>query len=163
MSPFGGFGLRRLLDANQRFTAAGLPVYLRTKNFQENATLSDVEEVGLTFTPTVTGALTGTTDTQILPTPEITIVSMHNLGMAVAAGVALRAGARTITISHTWVLARQKALGYTTPQQVFTDNSVVGIVSDNLLMNPLDITHEDAFGEIISWRLVCNTSELSTS
>lgn len=165
MSPFGAFGLRRLLDANQRFTAAGLPVYLRVKNFQENVTMVDAEEVGLSFTPTVTGAITtGTTDILIDPPPEITIVSMHNLGMAAAAGVALKAGARTITISHTWVAARQAQMGYNTPQQVFNDKSVTGIVTDNLLLEPVDITHpDDAFDEIISWRLLCNCSELSSS
>lgn len=163
MSPLGAFGLRRLLDANQRFTQAGLPVFLRVKNYQEDAALSDIEEVGLTFTPTASGAQTGTTDIQIRPQPEITLVSMHNLAMAVSAGVALRAGARTVIISHTWVLSRQRQLGYQTPKQVFTDKSVVGFVSDNLLLEAVDITHAEDFGEIISWRVLCNTSELSAA
>lgn len=156
--PYGAFGLRRLLDSLQNFGAAGLPVYLRTKNFIDNPLIT---ETGQVFIPTASGALTGTTDTQVYPLPAIAVVSMRTLEAALASGVSLRAGARRITISHTWVAAQQALKNFATPQQVFTDASVVGLVTDNLLLTIEDITHKDAFGQIIEWNLICNTSELS--
>lgn len=160
--PFGAYGLRRLQDAQQNFAAAGLPVYLRIKNFEDNPV---VEELGFTFVPTVTGDIvnTGTQDLLISPPPVIKMISMHSLAMAQNAGVQLRAGARKVTISHSWVLARQTTLDYRTPQEVFNKSNIVGLVSDNLLFEVVDMVHQDAFGEIINWILTCNTSELSRS
>ena len=159
--PFGAFGIRRLLDASQRFAQAGLPVYLRIKNFADNPVVSDL---GFQFVPSITGAQVGTQDLQIKPQPEITLINFHSLAMEVQAGVQLRGGARSVLISHTWVLARQRLLNYTTPQQVFTDPSVVGLITDNKLLEITEYIHpDDAFGEIISWRLLCNTTELSSS
>lgn len=156
--PFGSFGIRRLLDAHQNFLQAGLPVYLRLKDFTDNPA---IDEAGFTFVPSVTGAFVGTQDILIQPQPEIKLVSMHTLAMAQSAGVELRDGARKVTISHSWVLARQRQMGYSTPQQVFNDSSVVGIVSDNLLMEVVNMIHNDIYGNIVSWLLTCNTSELS--
>ena len=152
------FGLLRLLDANQSFAAAGLPAYLRTKNFTDNSLVTDL---GFQFVPSTSGALVGTSDTLIIPPPTIKLVSMHSLAMAQAAGVELRAGARKVTISHSWVAAQQATLGYSTPQQVFNAGNVVGIVSDNLLMEIVNLTHSDAGGQILAWHLLCNTSEIS--
>jgi hypothetical protein len=160
--PFGAYGIRRLLDAGQRFSRNGLPVYLRVQNYISNPA---VEELGFVFTPSVTGNIVneGTSDLAINPPPTIKLMSMHSVAMAQTAGVALRAGARNVTISHTWVKARQIELGYSDPRQVFNDASVVGIVTDNLLLEIVSYIHNDSFGQIIEWIVMCNASELSAS
>ena len=156
--PYGAFGLRRTLDASQRFFRAGLPVYLRMKNFNDNPIWADL---GLTFTPTTPNTPIGTQDFSINPPPDINILGMHSLAMAQASGFQLRAGARKVNISHTWVLMMQNMLQYSIPQQVFNDPHVVGIVTDNLLLEVVTMSHEDAFGEVIQWNLLCNASEYS--
>ena len=158
--PFGAYGIRRLLDANQRFCRGGLSVYLRTKTFTDNPVIT---ATGLTFVPTTPNTPVGTRDTLITPPPEIKLINMHSLAMAIASGVQLRQGARKVTVSHTWVRAIQIQQNYSDPKQVFNDPSVVGFVSDGLLMEVVDIIHKDAFGEIIEWVITCNTSELSAA
>lgn len=156
--PYGAFGLRRLLDSLQTFGSAGLPVYLRTKNFTGNPL---IEETGMVFVPTASGALTGTSDSQIYPPPDVKVLSFKSVADAISSGVALRSGALRIKISHTWVASQQNQKGYATPLQVFTDASVIGIVTDASLLTIENITHADAFGQIIEWNLDCNSLELS--
>lgn len=158
--PISAFGIRRLIDANQRYMRTGLPMYIRTKNFTDSPATA---ELGFVFVPTASGAQVGTTDVLISPPPTISLVSMHSLAMAQQAGVELRAGARKVVISHTWVEQQQKLLGYATPQLVFNSPNVVGLVTDNLLLEIVQLIHKDVFGQYLEWILTCNTSEVSGS
>ena len=156
--PNGAFGIRRLLDSQQRFAMPGLPMYLRQKNFTDNPAIT---ELGFEFTPTTPTVHKGVRDTQIRPQPTIKLMSMHSIAMAQAAGVQLLIGARKVTISHTWVLQQQRINGYANASSVFNDASVVGIVTDNLLLQVASATHDDAFGEPIEWYVLCNCADIS--
>jgi hypothetical protein len=170
---FGNFGIRRLLDQNQRFLRKGLPTYLRVKNFVDNPAFADM---GFQYVPSVTGAVVpvGTTDIPIQPPPSVTSVSMHTIMMAMLSGGQLRAGARWVFISHTWVKAQMSAQWYldmcaaanldpTEPRNVFSGPQVAGIVTAKLLLEIVDLTADYAYGETMSWSLSCNASELSNS
>jgi len=79
-------------------------------------------------------------------------------------GANLRAGARIVSLSHTFVLAQMKQqwflnmcaannLNNQDPTLVFRGPLVLGIVTDNLLLSIGDMTHEDAYGEPMIWFL----------
>ena len=170
---FGNLGIRRLMDQNMRFMRGGLQAWLRVKNFEDNPAFADM---GFQYVPPATGVQVpvGTTDILIDPPPSVRLVSMHTVAMAQQAGSSLRAGARNVTVSHTWVLAQMAAqwflamcsannLNANDPTLVFRGPIVLGIVSDNLLLELVDITHEDAFGQPMTWFIVCNAHELSQS
>jgi len=158
-----GMGMRRLVDANQRFFRGGLPVFYVVKNFDEAG--EDFAEMGFEFIPSVTGALVsgglvGTTQTVIAPPPSVILMTNKQISDAVAAGSALRMGARSITVSHTWVKAIQAAKSYNNPRQVFNDPSVVGFYHDNLLFSVVSFTHRDVYGDLIDWQCLCNANEI---
>lgn len=155
--PFAA-GIQRLIDCSQRYyQASSSPVFLRVKNFVDNPT---VEDLGFTYTPSGNNGV-GTTDYLIDPTPSVILMTMHNLAMAQMANVAVREGARIITISNTWVAARQALMGYDQPERVFNDKSVVGIVCGNFLFQIVSFIHQDAFGGILTWKVTVNTTEIS--
>ena len=172
---FGNYGIRRLLDQGQRYLRAGLPAYLRVKNYLDDPSYS---ALGLTFTPpSPSGMLlpTGTTDIAIDPPPSIGVKSMTSIAFAQQAGVELRAGARNCIVSHSWVRAQMVAPWFlqavqwypqydvNDPESVWRVGVVVGIVTDKLLLEIMDISHEDAYGEPMEWHLICNASQLSGS
>jgi hypothetical protein len=172
---FGNYGIRRLVDQNQRFFRSGLQTWLRIKNFPDNPAFADM---GFQYVPAATGdqVPTGTTDILIDPPPSVLPISMHTIAMAVAAGSELRAGARNVTLSHTWVVDQMNAawfqnmvanntppLNALDPTLVFRGPLIVGIVTDNLLLEIVDYTHKDAFALPMTWFLQCNASELSQS
>jgi hypothetical protein len=170
---FGNFGLRRLMDQNMRFMRGGLTAWLRIKNFQDSEAFADM---GFQYVPSITGAAvpTGTSDILIDPPPSVRLISMHTIAMAQAAGASLLAGARIVTISHTWVEAQmlqdwfttmcsENSLDPTIPEYVFRGPSVLGIVTDRLLLQQVDVTHEEIYGVPHTWFVKCNASELSTS
>lgn len=155
--PFSA-GIQRLIDCSQRYyQASSSPIFLRVKNFVDSST---VEDLGFTFTPSG-AALVGTTDFLIDPTPGIQLMTMHNLAMAQMANVAVREGARILTISHSWVGARQATMGYDVPERVFNDKSVVGIVTGNYLFEIVSFVHQDAYGGILTWKVTVNTTDIS--
>jgi len=148
------FGLTFLLDSQARIYRSGLPVYYRTKNFNQANTLAG--EMGFK----VADVNASTNDSMVCPQPAIAIMSSRMLQEAIANGVALRAGARVLTISQTWVAQIQVANNFANPRQVFNDNSVVGFVSDGLLFQPVTLDHVDLYGAIISWNVNCNANEI---
>src|ERR1700751_5489255 len=98
--PFNS-GIQFLYDQHQRFTRAGLVVYLRVKNFQE---MGDNLEVGVPVdgdTPTA-----GYTDYRVDPPPSVVDISIHNLGVAATAGVQLNFGSKIFNVSDTFVQAQ---------------------------------------------------------
>jgi hypothetical protein len=149
--PFA-YGIRMLLDSNQNFLRGGLPCYLRTKNEVEDGK----PYVDLGFQVSASGSNTGFTDTQIMPQPEVTEVSLHNIGLNQAR---LQFGARNFKVSHTFVLNQMGLYGYTDPLQVWRNAIVIGLFYDNRLFSIESITHEDAGGDIIFWKLVANSTE----
>ena len=153
--PFAA-GVRFLLDAHQQFFQAGLPVYLRVKNAQDNS--SAYEALGFLWQPPSSGALaTGVTDLKIQPQPEVNDVSLANIGLNQAR---LDFGATIFRVSHSFVLQMMSVnKQFTNPRQVWRDSSVIGIYYDNRLFSIESITHQDAGGEIIEWELVCNGGE----
>lgn len=148
--PFGA-GVRFLLDANQRLTRAGLAVYLRIKNVDDSN--SNFTKFGFQLPQTASG---GFTDIKISPPPEVNEVSLHNIGLNQAR---LHFGARTFRVSHTFVLQQMRANQYTDPLQVWRNELVIGLFYDGRLFSIEDVTHEDAAGEIILWKLICNATD----
>jgi len=146
------YGVRMLLDANQQFMGGGLPVYLRTKNEVDDA--QSYTDLG--FQATDEGPTSGFTDTQIFPQPEVDEVSLHNIGLNQAR---LQFGARIFAISHTFVLNQMAENGYDDAMQVWRDPSVIGLFYDGRLFSIESITHEDAGGDIIWWKLICNSTD----
>jgi hypothetical protein len=156
-----GLALTNLLDTTNNFFDPGLPVYYRTKNFVETTVGQAVSEMGFTIVPPLTGAnIPGTTDVQIYPQPGIKMLTTKQLADAKTAGVNIRAGARTFSFSHSWVLAMQIAKGFANPRQVFNDPSVVGFFHDGLLFELVSFVHNDMYGTAINWDVICNGNEI---
>lgn len=155
-----------MFDNTQRFVRSGLKVYLRVKNFPETG---DNLEVGVPFT--VTGSLAaGYTDYLIKPPPNVQDVSMHNIGIMAGR---LNFGSRIFTISHTFVKEQLDLINedieeeITDPLAVFRDRNglgnCLGILYDQRLFSIESITHRDVSGQTISWKLICNSLETTTS
>ena len=149
-----GYGLQRLIDANQRFTRSGHPVYLRLRNFPDPQ-VNDWTALGFSISPS--GNLVGTTDVLISPPPGVRAVSVHNIGMS---NGKLRFGARTFNISATFVQASMAARGLTTEDACWNGPDVIGLVTDNLLFSIEDINQQVVAGATISYRLTCNSNEV---
>jgi hypothetical protein len=159
----GGYGLARIIDSMTRFSQPGSgPSFLRVKNFNDSPSPQSpvYAQLGFTFTPTATGALTGFTDYQIDPPPVMRLISMHNLAMAVAAGTNLREGARDILISNTFVMANMAIRGLTDPKQVFEDESTLGIVANGIIVSIESIMPDYAYGSAITWTIRGNANEI---
>jgi hypothetical protein len=148
-----GAGIRFLLDQHQRWTRAGLPVYLRVKNFDDSG--DEYVKLGFQIAPTG-GQITGFDDILIQPPPEVREVSMHNIGLNQSR---LRFGAKYFIISHSFVLKRMQDTEYMDASQVWSDPSLVGLLYDNRLFEIVSINHDETAGETISWTLVCNGSD----
>lgn len=150
-------GLRFIVDDQQRFLRAGLEVFLRVQNFPNKG---DSQEMGLSFPDTQN---VGYTDILIDPPPQVTDVSMHNIGMS---GGKLNIGARNFQVSHTFVL-NQRDKNPNIPDDVSVwfnrDGStpVIGIVYENRMHNIVYYTHKEIAGETVSWRLTCNRVDVA--
>jgi hypothetical protein len=162
MGCLAAFALTSLSDSNASFFNPGLPVFYRTKNFDEATVGEGVSEMGFTVSPVLTGAqfTPGTTDVQICPPPGIRMLTTKQLADATVAGTNLRAGARIFSISHTWVASIQAAMSYANPRQVFNDPSVVGLFHDGLLFELVSFVHNDMYGNIINWDVTVNGNEI---
>ena len=149
-----GLGVRRLLDAQQKFTRAGLPTYLRLKNFSpiQGQTWA---QMGFRITPSI-GA-TGTVDIVIDPQPSVVNMSLHNIGQSMGK---LRLGAKRFLISSTFSDKIAKQYSLSNERQVWEGANVVGLVYDGLLHSIEDIQPEQAAGKTISWILICNANEV---
>jgi len=154
-------GLRILVDNQQRFLRAGLEVFLRLQNFQSQG---DFQEEGVPYVPTGTAAInTGYTDILIDPPPQVTDVSMHNIGMS---GGKLLIGARAFVVSHTFVLnMREQYPDIPDDIAVWFDwdkqTPVVGIVYENRMHEIVFYTHREVAGETVSWKLTCNRVDVA--
>lgn len=159
-------GMQSLLDGQQEYLRSGLTTFLRVQNFPPQG---DFQEFGVSFAPT--GAdlgESGFTDLEIIPSPEVRDVSLHNI--AESAGT-LKFGARTFIVSNTFV---EKVLEQypkiKDPEDVwrnwdatYVDNnptnqsaSVVGIIYQNRLHSIEDIHTVQIGGQTIRWKLTCN-------
>lgn len=156
----GGFGLTSLLDSNSNFFDSGLPVYYRTQNFDSAAVGEGVSEMGFAVTPASGSFTPGTTDVKICPQPAVKLLTLKMISDAIAGGSALRQGARTFSISHSWVQSIQTKMGFDNPRQVFNDKSVVGFYHDNLLFQIVSFVHNDVYGTVINWDILCNANEV---
>jgi hypothetical protein len=105
-------------------------------------------------TPTAT---VGYTDIPIYPPPTSSMVSMHNIGMSEGK---LRFGARNIRISQAFVTAQVQAQNLSNQNQVWIGPQVVGLVSENLLMDIVYYNHYEIAGVTVYWDLVCNCNEI---
>lgn len=163
-----GNGIQFLFDAQQRYTRAGLPVYLRVKNFQDAGAFI---EVGVPFTPTGSESFyTGYTDILITPPPAVQDVSLHNIGLNSAA---LRFGARIFIISASFVTAQLAELNngpnvstpITDPYAVFRGRDgyeALGLYYNDRVFSIESITHKEVAGVTINYKLLCNALELQS-
>ena len=159
--PYGSFGIRRIIDQQLRFRGPGSAAWLRVKNFTDP---SNVTDHGFIYTPPASGnQQAGYTDYPIQPPPVVQQVSMHNLGMAAAAGVNLREGARNIMITQTWVEAQKQIRNLKSDRQVFEAPEVIGIVTADLLVSIEYAYPDHAYGHLVNWYLLGNASELKES
>lgn len=155
MGGASAWGIRSLADTWFRYWQPGLPVYLR---FQEQVnSANDYSALG--FMPAVTGAPAGVTDILIDPPPDVKDISLHNIGIM---GGRLNFGARTFIVSHTFVLAMMAKFQFTDPYQVWRDESVVGLYYNNRLFSIESLTHEEVGGETTLWKIIGNSTELSS-
>lgn len=163
--PFAN-GLQYVMDTQQNFVRAGLPVYLRVSNFTEEEQ-GAAAEVGVPFAPT--GTLdTGFTDILVSPAPWVKDVSLHNIGLF---GGRLNFGSTIFTVSNTFVAAQMQLDGFiennvTDPYQVWRNRdgySVIGIFYSGRLYSLDSITHMEVAGQTISWKIVANAQETATT
>lgn len=162
--PFSA-GIQMLYDAQQRFTRAGLQVFLRVANFQD---VGDSYEVGIPWAPTGTAAADiGYTDYLIDPPPQVEEPKQRNVSPAVFER--LNFGSRIFTISNTFV-QKQLALeplveaGVTDPYAVFRDRDgngkCIGIFYDSRMFAIESVTHDEVAGGTIEWKIVGNALEV---
>lgn len=160
------YGLTNLIDNYSRYirpSGGGGVAWLRVKKFIDSTQPPPIQaQMGFTFTPTASGAMSGYTDYQIDPPPVVRLISMHNLGQAAQAGIQLREGARDILISNSFVLANMQARGFTDPRQVFNDPSTVGlVVNEGKLIVSFDSVMPDyAYGGPATWSCFGNANEI---
>jgi hypothetical protein len=154
-------GLRMMVDGQQRFTRAGLEVFLRVQNF---APVGDFQEMGVPYVPTGTDAAqTGYKDILIDPPPQVIDVSMHNIGMS---GGKLLIGARAFVVSHTFVQTIRDQ-NPTIPDDISVwfnwdrQTPVVGILYENRMHEIVFYTHKEIAGETVSWKLTCNRVDVA--
>lgn len=152
-------GLRMLVDNQQRFTRAGLEVYLRVQNFTSQG---DFQEMGVPNVNPATGG-SGYTDILIDPPPQVIDVSMHNIGMS---GGKLLLGARSFIISHSFVLTTREQ-NPSIPDDIAVwynwdgKTPVVGIMYENRMHEIVFYTHKEVAGETVSWKLTCNRVDVA--
>lgn len=156
MGGASAWGIRSLADTYFRYWGPGLPCFLRFQNVDTTKTPAAWAQLG--FMPSVTGAVSGIVDWPINPPPDVTEVSLHNIGIM---GGRLNFGARTFLISHTFVLneINRRNLNPSDPYYVFRDPLVVGIYYNHRLFSIESITHEELGEETTLWRLVCNANQ----
>jgi hypothetical protein len=149
-------GMRMMVDDHQRFLRGGLEVFLRIQNFQESGPF---QEMGVPYVPTGVGrAQTGYTDILIDPPPQVTDVSMHDIGMS---GGKLQLGARSFVVSHTFVL-NMRELHPSIKDDIAVWSSwdsmstVIGIMYENRMHDIVVYTHREVGGYTVSWKLTCN-------
>lgn len=162
-SIFGNYGLRRVMDQQLRFLRPAEDAYgaLRVSNTTVTPATQQFSQMGFEFTPTASGGpAVGFTDLRIDPPPVAIMLSMHNVAMAQSAGFALRAGARDVFISNTWVEQRQLEMGYVEGRQVFEDPSVIGIVVNRVIVSVMSILPDYAFGRVVGWHIYGSANEL---
>jgi len=145
------WGIRSLADTYFRYWGPGLPTYLRFQNVDVRS--ADYSKIG--FMPPVTGAVSGISDWLITPQPDVSEISIHNIGIM---GGRLNFGARRFVISHTFVLAEisRRNLDSSDPYYVFRDPAVLGIYYNHRLYSIETIMHEEYGTDITLWNLVCN-------
>jgi hypothetical protein len=149
-----GYGLRRLVDSNQRFMRAGNPVYLRLRNFPDVQN-TDWAQLGFAITPS--GALVGTQNVLIDPPPSEQTVSLRDIGRSMGK---LRYGAHKFIISDTFVQAQCARMGVTDVSALFKQPFVVGLVTENILYSIEDIVSEQVAGSTITWSISGNGNEI---
>lgn len=163
--PFSA-GQQMLYDAQQRFVRAGLPVFLRVKNYPENVQ-GDYLEVGVPWVPTGTAAAdTSFIDIPIDPPPNVAEATKKNVSPLV--WTRLNVGARIFKISNTFVQAQLALLAksnppVTNPNAVFRGRDgrpCIGIFYDNKLYAIESLAHDQVSATAIEWRLYCNAVDV---
>jgi hypothetical protein len=156
-----GYGITSLIDSQNSFWGAGLPVFYRTRNYDLDTIGEGVREMGFSVVAT-TGAIIsgGIVDRQICPQPSIKQLPMRFIEDAISSGVALRWGAKTMNLSHSFVAAQQQRMGLDDPKKIFTDDRFIGFYHDSLLFEVVSYVHNDLFGTIIDWDIIIQANEL---
>lgn len=163
--PFAS-GLQYVLDTQQQFVQAGLPVYLRVNNFTD-AQEGDALEVGVPYTASGTFDC-GFIDILISPPPSVRDVSLHNIGIF---GGRLNFGSRIFLISNTFVRCQLetnsfKEANVTDPYAVWRNRDgkrAIGLFYDNRIFAIESITHREIAAQTVSWTLVGNAEEEPTT
>lgn len=162
--PFGT-GIQRLFDAQQRFTRAALPVFLRVRNFEDEG---DYMEVGVPYAPSGTGEFySGFTDVKIDPPPSVQDVSLHNIGLLAGR---LNFGSRVFIVSNTFVRNQMTEYGIQDPYDVFRNRlddegkqyKVVGVLYNARLFSIESLTHKEVGGQTINWKIIGNALEVQS-
>ena len=150
------WALRRILDTTLKVTKPGLPTFLRIQNIDDSQ--KDYTKFGFIWTPTQPDdqADTGFTDLQIAPPPDVSPVSMHNIGIL---GTRLQFGAHKFMISHTFVINQMNLNSLTDPYQVWRAKNIIGIVYNQRIFSLESIVPITAGADIISWDIVGNMIE----
>lgn len=145
--------LREFFDANQKFTDPGYKVYLRLKNEDEGS--KEFAEYG--FQVAVTDDSTsGFTDIEIYPSPYVSKVSLHDIGLNSAK---LFFGAAEFAVSGNFVTELARVLGYEDEYQVFRNTNVIGLMYNNRLYSIESAVPEATADETIYWSILCNAQE----
>lgn len=155
MGGASAWGIRSLADTFLRYWQPGLPCYLR----RQNVLVADADYAKLGFMPSVTGGDSGINDTLIAPPPDVSEISLHNIGIM---GGKLEFGANQFLISHSFVQDQMKAYKLQDPYKVWRDDSVMGLFYNHRLFSIESVTHEEVGSGTTLWRLLCNKHEPSS-
>lgn len=149
------WALRNILDNHQRFTKAGLKVFLRIQSTADTDQDAKFQTFGYIWAPTGSQQ-TGFDDVLIQPPPDVMAVSQRTIGLSANK---LRFGAHKFVISHTFIMARMVIRQITDPAGVFTDSQVIGLVHNSRIYSIDTWEPNYAGGGIISWDVVGNALE----
>jgi hypothetical protein len=145
-------GIIRMLGAQQRFLRTGLPVYYR---FMNHAIPANDRAAQMGFP--VKSSQGGWTDIRLVPQPSVAPLSTTDIGQSAGK---LRFGALTFSIVGDVVIKLQEILQLATPDEVWTNPRIVGLVYGKKMFSIEDIKHDEVSCTTFAWILTCNSNDL---
>ena len=148
-----GYGIQRLLDANQRFGRPQHPVYYRYRKYVD---AQRTMAAGMGFVVSASGAQTGYQDILVDPPCSSSAVSAHQVAMSQGR---LRLDSRLFIVSATFVDAQVKALGLTDQRDFWNGGQCMGLFTENMLFTIESVLSQEVAGKTVVWEVMGNAPE----